>query len=52
MKNKKPVFEQHITTRGPDDFCRLATLARPAEAMIPAEHFATNEHIFYCAGCA
>ena len=50
-KNKKPVFEQHITTRGPDDFCRLATLARLAESMIAAEHFAPNEQSFYCAGC-
>ena len=51
VKNKKPVFEQHITTRGPDDFCRLATLARLAESMIAAEHFAPNEQSFYCAGC-
>ena len=47
----KPVFEQHITTRGPDDFHRLATLARLAESMIAAEHFAPNEQGFTCAGC-
>lgn len=52
VKNKKPVFEQHTTTRCPDDFHRLASLARLAESMIAAEHFAPSEQSFYCAGCA
>ena len=52
VKNKKPVFEQHTTTRCLDDFHRLASLARLAESMIAAEHFAPNEQGFYCAGCA
>ena len=51
VKNKTPVFEQHVTTRNQDDFLRLAELAKLAESMIKSEHFAPNEQSFYCGGC-
>ena len=51
VKNKTPVFEQHVTTRAPDQFLRLAELAKLAESMIEAEHFCPNEQSFYCGGC-
>ena len=51
VKNKTPVFEQHVTTRTADDFVRLAEYARLAESMIKAEHFCPSEQSFYCGGC-
>lgn len=51
VKNKTPVFEQHMTTRSADDFVRFAEYARLAESMIAAEHFCPNEQGFYCGGC-
>ncbi len=51
VKNKTPVLEQHVTTRTPDDFVRLAEYARLAESMIMAEHFAPSEQGFYCGNC-
>jgi hypothetical protein len=51
VKNKTPVFEQHVTTRCQDDFLRLVELAKLAESMIAAEHFAPSEQSFYCGGC-
>ena len=51
VKNKTPVFEQHVTTRTADDFVRLAEYARLAESMIRSEHFCPNEQGFYCGGC-
>lgn len=51
VKNKTPVFEQHVTTRSADDFVRLAEYARLAESMIAAEHFCPSEQSFYCGGC-
>ena len=51
VKNKTPVLEQHVTTRTPDDFVRLAEYARLAESMIKAEHFCPSEQGFYCGGC-
>ena len=51
VKNKTPVFEQHMTTRTADDFVRLAEYARLAESMIRAEHFCPNETSYYCGGC-
>ncbi|MDA3923423.1 MAG: hypothetical protein PF904_01830 [Kiritimatiellae bacterium] len=50
MKNKTPVFE-HVTQRGQTDFLRIVELAKLAESMIEAEHFAPSEQGFYCAGC-
>jgi hypothetical protein len=46
VKNKTPVFEQHMTTRSADDFVRFAEYARLAESMIAAEHFCPNEQGF------
>jgi Holliday junction resolvase-like predicted endonuclease len=51
VKNKTPVFEQHVTQRSSNDFLRLVELAKLAESMIAAEHFAPSEQGFYCAGC-
>ena len=51
VKNKTPVFEQHVTTRGPDQFLRLVELAKTAESMIAAGHFCPSEQSFYCGGC-
>ena len=51
VKNKTPVFEQHVTQRGQTDFLRLVELAKLAESMIGAEHFAPSEQGFYCSGC-
>jgi putative RecB family exonuclease len=51
VKNKTPVFEQHFTQRGQDDFLRLVELAKLAESMIAAEHFAPSEQGFFCSGC-
>ena len=51
VKNKTPVFEQHVTTRAPDQFLRLVELAKMAESMIAAEHFCPSEQSFYCGGC-
>lgn len=51
VKNKKPVFEQHVTARCQDDFLRLVEYAKLAESMIRAEHFCPSEQSFYCGGC-
>lgn len=51
VKNKTPVFEQHVTQRGLSDFLRLVEMAKLAQSMIAAEHFAPNELGFYCGGC-
>lgn len=51
VKNKKPVLEQHVTTRSSDQFLRMVELVKQAERMIAAEHFLPNESSFYCSGC-
>ena len=51
VKNKTPVFEQHHTQRSEDDFLRFVEMAKLAEKMIAAEHFAPSEQGFYCGGC-
>lgn len=51
VKNKTPVFEQHVTERGPDQFHRMVELVKLAESMIAAGHFLPNEQSFYCDGC-
>ncbi len=51
VKNKTPVFEQHLTERTHDQFLRMVELVKLAESMIAAEHFVPNEQGFYCAGC-
>jgi len=50
-KGAKPVYEEHLTGRSENDFHRLASFARLAEAMIAADHIAPNEQGFYCGGC-
>ena len=51
VKNKTPVYEQHVTERSQDDFDRLAALVQRMEKMIEAEHFLPNEQSYFCAGC-
>ena len=51
VKNKTPVFEQHVTTRDQDQFLRLVEFAKLAESMIRAEHFCPSEQSFFCGGC-
>lgn len=51
VKNKTPVFEQHVTQRGLSDFLRLVEMAKLAQSMIAAEHFYPSEQGFYCGGC-
>ena len=51
VKNKTPVFEQHTTSRVPDDFHRLAELVKLADRMVEHKVFVPNESGFYCAGC-
>lgn len=36
---------------GLSDFLRLVEMAKLAQSMIAAEHFAPNEQGFYCGGC-
>ncbi len=51
VKNKTPVFEQHVTQRARDDFIRLAEMAKLAESMIAAGHFYPGEQGYFCSGC-
>jgi Holliday junction resolvase-like predicted endonuclease len=51
VKNKTPVFEQHVTIRTHDHFQRLTRLINLMQSMIKAEHFYPNETSFYCSGC-
>jgi hypothetical protein len=51
VKNKTPVFEQHMTERGDDHFHRMVEQVKLVERMIAAEHFLPSEQSFYCAGC-
>jgi len=51
VKNKTPVFEQHLTVRTQDQFHRMVELVRTADAMIAAGHFLPSEQSFSCSGC-
>jgi CRISPR/Cas system-associated exonuclease Cas4 (RecB family) len=51
VKNKTPVFEQHITTRTQDHFQRFTRLITLMESMVRHEHFYPSEQGFYCNGC-
>lgn len=51
VKNKTPVMEQHVTTRGQDAFNRMIELIKTVEKAIKAECFLPNESSFYCGGC-
>jgi Holliday junction resolvase-like predicted endonuclease len=51
VKNKTPVFEQHVATRTHDQFQRFTRLITLMESMVKAEHFCPNEQSFYCNGC-
>lgn len=51
VKNKTPVFEQHVTTRKPDAFHRLVEKVKLAEHMIASEHFVPNDESMYCKSC-
>jgi len=48
---KAPAFERYVTTRGENDFARLAALAAAADRIVAAEAFAPNDTGFACAGC-
>ena len=51
VKNKTPVFEQHVTQRGPDAFGRMIEKVKLAESMIASEHFCPNEEGMFCKSC-
>ena len=51
VKNKKPVLEQHPTTRSKDQFDRMVHLVRRVESAIAAEAWLPSEQSFYCGGC-
>jgi len=51
VKNKVPVFEQHVTARTADRFARLVELVKTVERAVAAEAFFPNEQSYYCAGC-
>ncbi len=52
VKNKKPVFEQHVTTRTVSDFNRLIELVKRAEAIIAGGTFMPNEGSYFCGNCS
>lgn len=51
VKNKTPVFEQHVTKRGPDAFQRMIEKVKLAESMIASEHFCPNDEGMFCKSC-
>ena len=51
IKNKTPVFEQHVTKRGPDAFHRVLEKIKIAESMIANEHFHPNDEGMFCKSC-
>jgi CRISPR/Cas system-associated exonuclease Cas4 (RecB family) len=51
VKNKVPVFEQHVTKRNRDQFNRMVELVKLAESMIAAEHFVPQQESMYCKNC-
>ena len=51
VKNKTPVFEQHVTKRGPDAFQRVLEKVKLAESMIASEHFCPSEEGMFCKSC-
>ena len=50
-KTKTPAFDQHTTTRTPEQFQRLIALAKIAEQLVQNESFYPAEQSFYCGGC-
>jgi len=52
VKNKTPVFEQHVTKRGPDAFHRVLEKIKIAESMIAAEHFCPSDEGMFCKSCS
>ncbi len=51
VKNKTPVFEQHVTNRSPNAFHRMVEKVRLAESMIASEHFIPNDESMFCKSC-
>jgi CRISPR/Cas system-associated exonuclease Cas4 (RecB family) len=51
VKNKTPVFEQHVTKRNVDQMNRMVELVKMAESMIAAEHFYPNQEGMFCKNC-
>ena len=52
VKNKTPVFEQHVTTRTEEHVERMARLAEKAERIIEHEIYYPAEQNNYCSSCA
>lgn len=50
-KTKTPACEQHLATRGPDDFRRLGELVRVLERRIANECFHPSDGSWECASC-
>ena len=51
VKNKVPVYETHVTKRGPDAFMRMIEKVKLAESMIASEHFYPNDEGLFCKSC-
>jgi len=51
VKNKTPVFERHPTTRNPDRWNLLGTLAFKAEEMVKHGFYYPSLESFACSGC-
>jgi len=51
VKNKTPVFEQHVTKRGADAFNRMLEKVKLVESMVAAEHFVPNDEGMFCKSC-
>jgi hypothetical protein len=52
VKNKTPVFEQHVTTRDQDSWKLLGMLTAKAETIVDKELFYPSLECFACSGCA
>ena len=51
VKNKTPVFEQHVTTRGKGSWALLGALVAKAESIVRNELYYPSFDSFACAGC-
>ena len=52
VKNKTPVFEQHLTRRTPESWKLLGALTAKAEAIVKNDLFYPSHESFACNGCA
>lgn len=51
VKNRVPVFEQHVTKRGTDAFHRMIEKVKTVESMVAAEHFVPADEGMFCKSC-